>query len=444
MCGLFGIISKDEQPFDYSTFCTLGIANDTRGGDSCGYFIDGHYEYGIKENKYFQNFFVENEFLNNVKTSTIALGHCRKASVGTIDETTAQPVVIYNDNGCVDYVLMHNGTIYNYKDLAKKYIPNISIKDLTDSQVMALIFYHTGYKAINEYNGAAVFVIVDYRNKVPKVFLFKGESKKIEYSKETSEERPLYICIDKSKKEMVFSSIYTYLYALRKDIKVYSIGSNVLVEFTGDDVEIIEEMDRSKMIQSKIHTPQIFYNTSIYNNYFFDSYDEVFSDFIIIDQTNNTYSNGTKLHGKIMLTNYGRILDQFIKNCNCKIVYFWRGIALKSKTCFYFLKALQKKYNLDDKTFDLKFENIIRFLSIDGIYIQNNIWVKAISPQLNIPFTGTLNMLTSRCINSYKNGIKTTSRYSNPDAEYAYDIFGNNKININFKNILKECKSMMK
>lgn len=444
MCGLFGIISKEEQSFDYPAFCTLGIANDARGGDSCGYFIDGHHEYGVKKNKYFQDFFIENEFLNSVKTSTIAIGHCRKASVGAIDETTAQPVVIYNNNGNIDYVLMHNGTIYNYEDLAKKYIPNISIKGLTDSQVMALIFYHAGYKALNEYNGAAVFVIVDYRNKVPKVFLFKGESKKSEYSKETSEERPLYICIDKNKKELVFSSIYTYLYSLRKNIKVYSICSNMLVEFTGKNIEIINKVDRSKMIQSKIYTSPTIYNTSIYNNYYFDTYDEIPSDFIIINQTNNTYSNSTKLHGKIILTNYGRILNQFIKNYNCKVIYFWRGIALKSKSCFCFLKALQKKYNLDDETFDLKFENIIRFLSIDGIYIQNNIWVKAISPQLSIPFTGTLNMLTSRCISSYVNGIKTVNRYSNTNDEYAYDIFGNSKININFKNILKECKSMMK
>ena len=41
MCGLAGILRTKKAKFDYQTFCTLGIANDSRGGDSCGVFIDG-------------------------------------------------------------------------------------------------------------------------------------------------------------------------------------------------------------------------------------------------------------------------------------------------------------------------------------------------------------------------------------------------------------------
>lgn len=120
MCGIFGIVTKSMRSFDFPTFCTLGIANDSRGGDSCGYFIDRHYEYGAKGNdKWFQCFFQNNKFLNELKMSSVAFGHCRKASVGIIDETTAQPVVLTDANGKVEYVLMHNGTIYNYKELAK-------------------------------------------------------------------------------------------------------------------------------------------------------------------------------------------------------------------------------------------------------------------------------------------------------------------------------------
>ena len=162
MCGIFGIVTKSTRSFDFPTFCTLGIANDSRGGDSCGYFIDGHYEYGAKgDNKWFQCFFQDNKFLTGLKMSSVAFGHCRKASVGTIDETTAQPVVLTNANGKVEYVLMHNGTIYNYKELAHKYIPDIEITSMTDSQVMARIFYRSGYKALSEYNGAAVFAIAE-------------------------------------------------------------------------------------------------------------------------------------------------------------------------------------------------------------------------------------------------------------------------------------------
>jgi hypothetical protein len=59
----------------------------------------------------------------------VALGHCRKASVGKVSIETAQPVVIENENGDVDYVLIHNGTIYNYRELAQKYIPDMNIAE---------------------------------------------------------------------------------------------------------------------------------------------------------------------------------------------------------------------------------------------------------------------------------------------------------------------------
>ena len=49
MCGIYGIINKDPETLDYATFCCLGLANDLRGGDSCGIFFDGKTEYGIKE-----------------------------------------------------------------------------------------------------------------------------------------------------------------------------------------------------------------------------------------------------------------------------------------------------------------------------------------------------------------------------------------------------------
>ena len=67
MCGLFGIISRKKKAFDYSTFSVLGVNNDSRGGDSCGIFIDGEYEYGVRDNKLFQDFFTESKILKKKK-----------------------------------------------------------------------------------------------------------------------------------------------------------------------------------------------------------------------------------------------------------------------------------------------------------------------------------------------------------------------------------------
>jgi asparagine synthetase B (glutamine-hydrolysing) len=181
MCGIFGMVSKRTKSFNKRAFCTMGVRNDTRGGDSCGVFIDGLVEYGVDKQKTFMSFFRNSILLETTSECKIALGHCRKASVGKVSLETAQPVVLYNEEGAIDYVLIHNGTIYNYKELAQKYIPDIDIEGLTDSQVMARIFYHKGYDALDEYYGGAVFVIHDYR--VDQTLVFKGASSKTNYAK---------------------------------------------------------------------------------------------------------------------------------------------------------------------------------------------------------------------------------------------------------------------
>ena len=41
MCGIWGIIYKEPHQLNKVLFNSLGVLNDTRGGDSCGIFIDG-------------------------------------------------------------------------------------------------------------------------------------------------------------------------------------------------------------------------------------------------------------------------------------------------------------------------------------------------------------------------------------------------------------------
>lgn len=406
MCGIWGIISSRPRKFDYSTFCTLGIANDSRGGDSCGYFIDGHYEYGAsKDNKLFQWFFQNNEFLSSILESTVAFGHCRKASIGKINEKTAQPVVITNKDGKVEYVLMHNGTIYNYQELAKKYIPEVDIKDMTDSQVMARIFYHSGYDVLNEYQGTAVFAIADYRQEKPKVFLFKGASKKTKQSKEETEERPLYFCI--YNEELLFSSIYSYLLALRPETATWDLNTNYLFEFTGKDLVPVKEYPRKDIYQKDIQIYDFGYVTDGYfnSNYFYD-------DYIALNQFNNTYSNGKDpLFGKYIITQFGKIVDRINKNLECREIYFWNGVAIRNSACFNFLYNLRKKSGLTTTAFDIKYLVLIRYLSIDRVFSKGNQWFEAISPTEQKLFTGTLNMLTSSSSIEFVNGFRTTTKY---------------------------------
>jgi predicted glutamine amidotransferase len=247
MCGIFGMVSKRTKPFNKRAFCTMGVRNDTRGGDSCGVFIDGLVEYGVDKQKTFMNFFRDSILLETTNECKIALGHCRKASVGKVSLETAQPVVLYNEEGAIDYVLIHNGTIYNYKELAQKYIPDIDIEGLTDSQVMARIFYHKGYDALDEYYGGAVFVIHDYR--VDQTLVFKGASSKTNYTKVIEEERPLYYCWHNGR--FVFSSIFETLYAFYYEETVYEFPINKLLVVRSDKLKLVKEYNRDKVSQAK-------------------------------------------------------------------------------------------------------------------------------------------------------------------------------------------------
>ena len=438
MCGLWGLVNTKPRKFDYATFCTLGISNDKRGGDSCGYFIDGMYEYGTKaEDKYFSCFFPDCDFLKEVKESTIAFGHCRKASVGAINSNTAQPVILTNEKGKIEYVLMHNGTIYNYEELAKKYIPKVDITGMTDSQVMARIFYCSGYKALSEYNGSAVFVIADYRTKKPKILLFKGASKKNNSSKEETEERPLYFCIDQEKGELVFSSISIYLMSLRHKLTTWSLSPNCLVEFNGKDLIIKEKISRKDCIQNK-KVENLYeycnFNYENTNNFYYDNY-------ISTNQMSNIYClGGKKLNGGVILNEWGSVCNE--ERPFTKYIFFWDGVALKKVLCYRLLERLFKRSKLSRKEFNKKFNNLIRYLSIDGIYCEDDIWYKAISPTEKKIFTGTLEMLTSTCSVNFIEGMRSTTKYSRTmnDSFNKFD----GSLDVDFKMIIEACKSLMK
>lgn len=447
MCGIAGIINQTPREFDYSTFCTLGIANDARGGDSCGVFIDGKCDYGVDKTKLFANYFPDSDFLNNVKTARIALLHCRKASVGVISKETAQPVVL-TEGGVVKFVVIHNGTIYNYKELAEKYIPDIDITGLTDSQVMARIFYYAGYDVLDEYNGGSAFAIVDYRGISPRVLLFKGASKRHTYSKEAEVERPLYFCIDKAKRELVFSSIGIYLLALRKDCTTYSVRSNELLEFSGSALVTIKEYSREKCIQTREVAVVPTYNTFPYSRDYLGKWDDydysddtfVYDNYLSCNLLDNTYSyKGKRIHGKLCVNRFGRVESKQKRGID---IWFFNGVAMKNSNCFKFLTGLRKETRLSESEFSRKFENVIRYLSVDGVFRRGDLWYKTISPTGSILFTGTLQQLTSVTTTQFCSGMRQSTSYRR-DTEPLESKF-QDKLELNFETIREECKSLMK
>lgn len=377
MCGIFGLINKKPRKFDYATFCTLGIQNDLRGGDSCGVFIDGEVEYGVKENRFFECFFQDSPIINKTQECSIALGHCRKASVGAISEDTAQPVCIRNDKGDVEFVVIHNGTIYNYKELAKKYIPNEVITGLTDSQVMTLIFYHTGYDVLSEYMGAAVFVIVDYRTPEPLTLFWQGESKVSHYGK-VEEERPLWFAIKED--QLVFSSLATYLPSLLKDWDIYSLAYNWLFTFNGHELKSVKQYSRAECGQ---YNP-IYYPAKKSNGYDYGTlYDKIYCTYA---ELRCTINNGYAAHGEYILNSFGTI-DASV---NPTSIWFWEGVILKNKKCFNILHKICESLGILPKELFEYYKEVVLWFSAFPYTKVNGVIHKVVSPMALEKYSGTL------------------------------------------------------
>lgn len=379
MCGIAGIINLKKQKFNKPLFNILGIANDKRGGDSCGVFIDGNYEYGVNKTKLYEDFFYESKLLKETTESKTAFLHCRKASVGKIGLETAQPVIITEDDE-VKYCLIHNGTIHNYEELAKKYIPEINIKGLTDSQVMARIFYYKGYDALSEYNGGAVFAIADYRENKdnPRIFFWKGSSKNYSTSKEASEERPFFWASTKT--VFVFSSIVTHLDAVYGENNVYTIIENNLIELKDNDLVIVKHYDRSKCQQNKIYVSNYNYgknkpadnnDTSWWGNYGNTSY-------IYANLDGDYMSKGSKIHGKKFCSAHGTAFDYNFEAKHAMWTYFYHGILLYNEFSFNLIEKIRKgfidqnKKYLNSEEFYKDYPEIVSYFSYLPIDVMKN------------------------------------------------------------------------
>lgn len=423
MCGIFGIINRKPSKFDYSTFCTLGIANDIRGGDSCGIFIDGKTEYGIGKEKFFEDFFLQSELLNDTERATIALGHCRKASVGAINLATAQPIVIQDENNNTKFVVIHNGTIYNYKELAEKYIPDIDITGLTDSQVMARIFYYKGYDVLSEYNGGSVFVIVDYRTIKPKVLFFKGVSKKYDTSTETTEERPLYLCFSKDK--LVFSSIYTYLAALCPDMVIYTGNANSLTQYEDGKLIKVRQYDRSKCVQQRAYTETK--STGLYEEY---------AGYLSFALKKFRYSldGGKKIPvGPYFINEWGGTYKNKPTYTASTQYYFFHGIPFLDRSRYDYVWEHYTKAKTCMEDFIADNETLIRFLSSNPFIFKDNRLFTIKDPDHVEPYTGNFVPIGGSRKSKYNEGIFVCEVYDYSRTNFNYSI---KDINLNSLNSL--------
>lgn len=115
---------------------------------------------------------------------------------------------------------------------------------------------------------------------------------------------------------------------------------------------------------------------------------------------------------------------------------------MKNSNCFKFLTGLRKETKLSESEFSRKFENVIRYLSVDGVFCRGDLWYKTVSPTGSILFTGTLQQLTSVTTTQFCSGMRQSTGYRR-DTEPLESKF-QDKLELNFKTIREECKSLMK
>lgn len=247
-CGIFAWVGKDVKYFRRDLFNILGMYNDSRGGDACGIYYDENWYKGIGKTSKYEKLIIEHDLHNTLKLkkNPLIIGHDRKTSVGTTTLDNAQPVVLVNyDSEELSFVQAHNGTITNYRELAKKYEMELMTGE-SDSVAIAKLVDTFGWDVLGEYEGSGAFVMCKATE--PNVlYAFHGKSKATEYAVTAVDERPLAFLNFPGKGTYISSDI-DHLHSISipsKEIVPHEFKYNILYKLEGDSIEEFKVIDRT-------------------------------------------------------------------------------------------------------------------------------------------------------------------------------------------------------
>ncbi|MBN4051517.1 asparagine synthase (glutamine-hydrolyzing) [bacterium AH-315-M05] len=135
MCGIAGFYSQNKS-FTKEGLIQMTSSLAHRGPDAEGYFQD----------------------------EVVGLGH-KRLSIIDLSDAANQPM----HSLCNRYVIIYNGEVYNFKEIAQKL--NIQFKTTSDTEVILESFAKWGLDFVNKLNGMFALAIYDKQEK--KLFLFR-------------------------------------------------------------------------------------------------------------------------------------------------------------------------------------------------------------------------------------------------------------------------------
>ena len=150
MCGITGYYSTNNK-FIKDDLHLMTNAITHRGPDAEGYFVE----------------------------EGVGLGH-RRLSIIDLSQSANQPMV----SGDGRYVIVFNGEIYNFKEVAtelKKVNPQLNFKTASDTEVIIEAFAYWGEAFVHKLNGMFAFAIYDKQEKELFVYLDRIGIKPIYY-----------------------------------------------------------------------------------------------------------------------------------------------------------------------------------------------------------------------------------------------------------------------
>ena len=260
-CGIWGWAGRAVNSFNREKFNLLGILNETRGRDSCGVAVDGEIYHGTDENKIYRDF-LANKSYDNPMTVPIVLGHTRAKSVGTIDPANAHPFGFGESQitlpGSYAFIGMHNGTLYNYEALAKKYKVNPEAQELQnnkyvtrkkiDSEILLeIIFTSKKFKVLSQYNGLAALAFFNV-DEPDYLYLYHGASVEelLSNKKTIYVERPLYV-YQEHKNSLYFSSQKEGLISIGgTDDTILDLPTNVVYKIKHGNLKTAKKFEISR------------------------------------------------------------------------------------------------------------------------------------------------------------------------------------------------------